>query len=309
MRILVTGGAGFIGSHVARAYHQAGHEVLALDSLLRGNKENLGKGIELAEVDIRDREAVARVFADFKPEMVNHHAAQVSVRDSVDDPLFDADVNVIGSLMLLEACQKQGTARFIFASTGGAIYGEQDSFPASEDHPEKPVSPYAVAKLAVEKYLFFYEKTYGMRWASLRYANVYGPRQDPFGEAGVVAIFSQKMLGNKAPFINGDGEQTRDYVYVSDVARSNLLALEKEATGCFNIGTGVETSVNQVFRALRELSGSHVEERHGPPKKGEQRRSVLDPGLAKRALGWNPETPLKQGLQETIDFFRNSYYL
>lgn len=304
MRILISGGAGFIGSHVAEAFSNQGHEVLAVDNLFRGKKENLPSNIPLREADLRDREALDRVFSDFKPDLVNHHAAQVSVRESVDDPVFDAEVNVLGSLNLLDCCIWHEAKRVIFASTGGAIYGEQEKFPAPEDHPEKPLSPYAVSKLAVERYLYFYRETYGLQWVSLRYANVYGPRQDPFGEAGVVAIFCQKMLSGETPLINGDGLQTRDFVYVKDVARANLDCLATDFTGPVNIGTGKETDINTIFSMLSRFTGSNAKENHGPPKPGEQRRSVLDPALAAKVLSWKPRTPLQEGLEKTADFFR-----
>jgi UDP-glucose 4-epimerase len=304
MRILVTGGAGFIGSHVAEAFVRAGHEVMALDNLARGKRANLPAGVRLCEADVRDADALDRAFADFRPEVVDHHAAQVSVRDSVADPVFDAEVNVLGGLKLLLACRKHGVNRFLFASTGGAIYGEQDVFPAPEDHPARPLSPYAIGKLACEKYLFFFERTYGLKWTALRYSNVYGPRQDPNGEAGVVAIFCRRMLAGQAPVINGDGGQTRDYVYAGDVARANLLALEKGVTGPVNIATGIETDVNAVFRALRGQINPAINQVHGPQKPGEQRRSVLDPTLAQKAMGWAPEVGLDEGLKRTVAFFR-----
>jgi UDP-glucose 4-epimerase len=278
--------------------------VLAVDNLARGKKENLVAGLGLAEADVRDEDGLDRVFREFRPEVVNHHAAQVSVRDSVSDPIYDADVNVMGSLNLLQLCLSHSVKRFMFASTGGAIYGEQEVFPATEDHPARPLSPYAIAKLAVEKYLFFYEQTHGLSWASLRYANVYGPRQDPFGEAGVVAIFCQRLLAGGQLIINGDGEQTRDYVFVEDVARANLLALEKKIAGPVNVATGIETTVNQIFHELKNLAGSAAQEQHGPAKPGEQRRSVLSPALAQQIMDWAPLTELKSGLAKTEDFFR-----
>ena len=303
-KVMVTGGAGFIGSHVCEALHNAGHQVIAIDSMERGKRENLAENIELIEQDIRDKLGVEKIFGDYKPDIVVHHAAQVSVRDSVEDPKFDADVNIAGSLTLLEACRRFGVKRFIFASTGGAIYGEQDTFPAPETHPERPLSPYGVAKLSVEKYLHYYQTVHGISWAALRYSNVYGPRQDPHGEAGVVAIFCQKMLSGDTPLINGDGEQTRDYVYVGDVARANLSAVDSGIRGPINVATGVETTVNEIFRKLRDLSGKDVEEKHGEAKQGEQRRSVLDTTRAKEELGWEPEMELKDGLEKTMQFFR-----
>lgn len=304
MRIVVTGGAGFIGSHVAQAFAAAGHEVLALDDLSRGRRENLPAGVPLAVADVRDRAALDRVFAEFRPEAVDHHAAQVSVRGSVADPAADAEINVIGGLRLLETCVAHRVKRFLFASTGGAIYGEQERFPADESHPAAPLSPYGIAKLALEKYLFFYERTYGLNWTALRYSNVYGPRQDPHGEAGVVAIFTERLLAGRETVINGDGGQTRDFVFVDDVARANLLALQGGATGPINVGTGIETSVNDVFRLLRRFTGAKIEEQHGAAKPGEQRRSVLDPSRAKRLLGWEPTVDIREGLSRTVEYFR-----
>jgi UDP-glucose 4-epimerase len=304
MRVLVTGGAGFIGSHVATGFAAAGHEVLALDNLSRGRRENLPAGVSLAVADVRDRAALEKVFAEFRPEAVDHHAAQVSVRDSVADPAADAEINVIGGLRLLETCVAHQVPRFLFASTGGAIYGEQERFPADESHPAAPLAPYGIAKLAVEKYLYFYEVTYGLKWTALRYSNVYGPRQDPHGEAGVVAIITERMLTGRKATINGDGGQTRDFVYVADVARANLLALERGATGPINIGTGLETSINDVFGLLREFTGAQLDERHGPAKPGEQRRSVLDPARAKQLLGWEPTVDVREGLARTVEYFR-----
>lgn len=303
MRILVTGGAGFIGSHVADLLVGSGHEVAVVDNLSRGKKSNVPARARLYVQDLR-RPGLEKVFAEFRPELVNHHAAQISVRDSVADPLGDAEVNILGSLRLLELSVKHRVKKFIFASTGGAVYGEQDYFPADEKHPTRPLSPYAISKLAVEKYLFFYRQTHRLPYAALRYSNVYGPRQDPFGEAGVVAIFCEKLWRGETPVINGSGEQTRDFVFAGDVARANLLALSDQVQGEINIATGVETSVNTVFRTLREAIGAKVEERHGPPMPGEQMRSVLDARLAKQVLGWQPSTPISDGLALTADFFR-----
>ena len=304
MRILVTGGAGFIASHVADLYLGAGHEVAILDNLSRGKKANVPARARQFILDLRDP-GVAEVFESFRPEVVNHHAAQVSVRESVADPIYDAEVNVLGSVRLLELAVRHRVKKFIFASTGGAIYGEQDYFPADEKHPNRPLSPYAIAKLAVEKYLFFYKQTHGLSYVALRYANVYGPRQDPFGEAGVVAIFCEKLWRGETPVINGAGEQTRDFVYVADLARASLAALDETVQGEINVATGIETSVNQVFHILREATGAKVAEKHGPAKPGEQLRSVLDARLAAKVLGWKPEISIAQGLRLTADYFRH----
>ncbi len=304
MRILVTGGAGFIGSHVAHTYLAAGHEVTVVDNLTSGRRANLPPGVRFAELDLRDRDGLARLCREFAPEVVCHQAAQVDVRRSVSDPAFDAEVNIVGMLNLLEAARANGAARFIFASSGGAIYGEQECFPAPEDHPVNPISPYGVSKLAGEKYLGCYRAVFGLPYVALRYANVYGPRQDPFGEAGVVAIFTSKLLRGEQPVINGDGLQTRDYVFVADVARANLLALAPGASGAYNIGTGRETDVVTLFDELARLTGSAAPRAHGPAKAGEQRRSVLDAGLAASALGWHAEVGLAEGLAATVDYFR-----
>lgn len=303
MRVLVTGGAGFIGSHVAEQLLSRGHEVAVLDNLSTGKRENVPSGARFYEADIRS--GCAEVFEDFRPEAVSHQAAQMDVRRSVAEPDFDAEVNVIGTVRLLEACVRGGVRRVVFASTGGAIYGEQREFPAAEDHPEFPISPYGVSKLAGERYLHYYNAQYGLPYAALRYSNVYGPRQDPHGEAGVVAIFCGRLAAGKRATINGTGEQTRDYVYVGDVARANVLALENGIPpGAYNIGTGVETSVNELYERLRRLSGREdLEPEHGPAKPGEQQRSCVDPSLAGRVMGWRPEVDLDTGLKETLRFF------
>jgi UDP-glucose 4-epimerase len=236
--------------------------------------------------------------------VLNLHAAQMDVRRSVADPLFDARVNILGTVNLLEAARKANVRRVLFVSSGGAVYGEQETFPAPESHPTNPVSPYGVSKRAGELYAFFFQAEYQIPFVALRYANVYGPRQDPHGEAGVVAIFSQRMLRGEPVTVNGDGKQTRDYVYVGDVVRANLLALESTATGPFNIGTGIETDVNELARLLLAASGSQSSVGHGPTKAGEQRRSVVDARRAAEVLGWRPETSLEEGLRRTVEWFR-----
>jgi UDP-glucose 4-epimerase len=303
MRILVTGGAGFIASHVADAFIVAGHEVAILDDLSSGRRENLNPQARFYQLDVQDT-TVADVFRRERPEVLCHHAAQMDVRRSVMDPTFDARVNILGLINLMEHGRQHGLKRVLFSSTGGAIYGEQEAFPAPESHPTRPVSPYGVAKLASERYLFFYFVTYRIGYAALRYANVYGPRQNPHGEAGVVAIFCEKLLRGEQPVINGDGTQTRDYVYVGDLVRANVAALDSDFVGGVNLGTGIETDVNTIFRLLAQLCGSSTPERHGPAKPGEQRRSVIDNALAGRVLGWQPQVSLEQGLRETLAFFR-----
>ena len=302
MRVLVTGGAGFIGSHVAEELLSRGHEVAAVDDLSSGSRENVPDGAHFYELDVRS--GCGEVFEEFEPEALCHQAAQMDVRRSVAEPDFDAEVNVLGTLRLLQNCAKHGVGKVVFASTGGAIYGEQDSFPASEDHPQYPVSPYGVSKLAGERYLHFYDVQYGLRYAALRYANVYGPRQDPHGEAGVVAIFCGNLAAGRPSTINGTGGQTRDYVYVGDVARANVLALENEVpSGAYNVGTGVETSVNRLHEILLEISGKDLPPAHGPAKPGEQLRSSVDPALAGRVMGWCPKADLRYGLKKTLEYF------
>jgi UDP-glucose 4-epimerase len=302
MRVLLTGGAGFIGSHVADRFLERGHEVAVVDDLSSGKRENVPDGAVFYEADVRS--GCAEVFEDFVPEALCHQAAQMDVRRSVREPDFDADVNVLGTIRLLQACVEHGVGKVAFASTGGAVYGEQRAFPATEDHPQYPVSPYGVSKLAGERYLNYYHAQYGLPYVALRYANVYGPRQDPHGEAGVVAIFCGNLAGGRPSTINGGGQQTRDYVYVGDVARANVLALENEVpSGAYNVGTGVETSVSRLYELLSRSSGTNLPPEHGPAKPGEQLRSSVDPSLAGRAMGWRPEVDLASGLRETLRFF------
>lgn len=304
MKILVSGGAGFIGSNVVDAYLAAGHDVVVADDLSTGHAHNLNPRARFARVDIRDRAAVADLMERERPAVLNHHAAQMDVRRSVADPVFDAQVNLVGLLNLLEEGRGRGLRRVIFASSGGTVYGDNDRLPAREGDPTAPLCPYGVTKLGSEHYLHYYARIYDIHWVALRYANVYGPRQDQHGEAGVVAIFAGQLLRGEQPVITGTGTQTRDYVYVGDVARANLLALECEFCGALNVGTGVETEVNQLFALLCQATGVSAEERHGPAKAGEQFRSVLDPSRAQAALGWTAAVPLAEGLQRTVDFVR-----
>ena len=303
MKVLVTGGAGFIGSHVVDVYVAAGHEVIVVDNLCTGKRENLNLRARFVELDIGDP-ATAQLIRDERPDVLNHHAAQMDVRRSVADPLFDARTNILGTIALLEASRQAGVKRVLFVSSGGAAYGEQEIFPAPETHPTWPVSPYGVSKRSGELYCHFYQAEYGLPFVAFRYANVYGPRQDPHGEAGVVAIFSGRMLRGEPITINGDGTQTRDYVFVSDVARMSRLALECDATGPVNVGTARETDVNTLARTMLEVSGSRSEVRHGPAKGGEQRRSVVDIRRAADVFGWTPEVSLRDGLARTVEFFR-----
>jgi len=303
VKVLVTGGAGFIGSHVVDAFVGAGHEVVVVDDLSTGKRENLNPKARFHRLDVTDPKMV-ELIRDERPAVLNLHAAQMDVRRSVADPLFDARVNVLGTINCLEGARKANVRRVIFVSSGGAVYGEQEAFPAPEAHPTNPVSPYGVSKRSGELYAFFYQAEYQIPFFAMRYANVYGPRQDPHGEAGVVAIFTGKMLRGEPVTINGDGKQTRDYVFVGDVARANLLALEKEPCGPVNVGTGVETDVNRLAQLLLDATGSRSEVKHGPAKQGEQRRSVVDCRKAAEKLGWKPEVSLPDGLGRTVDFFR-----
>ena len=303
MKVLVTGGAGFIGSHVCDAFVRAGHEVIALDNLSSGKRENLDPRVRLAVLDIRSPEA-AELIRSERPQVLCHLAAQMDVRRSVEDPRFDAEANILGMLNLLEAARVSDVKKVIFSSTGGAIYGEQDVFPATESHATRPVSPYGVSKASGELYLGYYRAQYGLPYVALRYANVYGPRQNPHGEAGVVAIFSQRLVAGQPCTIFGDGGQTRDFVFGLDVARANLLAAEKDYVGAVNIGTGIETDINRLFAGLAEAAGSTQPVTHAPGKPGEQRRSCIDPSLAKKVLGWEPTVGLSEGLRKTVEFFR-----
>jgi UDP-glucose 4-epimerase len=302
MHLLVTGGAGFIGAHSARALLGRGHRVTVVDDLSHGRREAVPKGADLVVLDIRAPELIP-LFDARRFDAVLHLAAQMDVRKSVADPLYDASINVLGTLNLLEAARRAGVKRFVFASSGGAVYGEQDAFPATESHPRRPASPYGVSKLCGEEYLAHYALVHGMSTLALRYANVYGPGQDPHGEAGVVAIFLNKLLAGETATINGDGLQTRDYVYVGDVAQANLLGIESSTTGALNIGTGIETTVVELAKRLADHAGVAARFANGPAKPGEQRRSSVDPGAARNHLGWVPRTDLEQGLSGTTASF------
>ena len=307
MKILITGGAGFIGSHVTDRYIAAGHQVVVVDNLTTGKEKNLNPKARFYQTDIRDQ-GMEEIFAREQPDVVNHHAAQIDVRKSVQDPVFDANVNILGMLNLLEKAVSHQVSRFIFASSGGAIYGDQpeNAEPAGEEVPLRPVSPYGVAKATGELYLHYYKVVHGLDYVALRYGNVYGPRQDPFGEAGVVAIFTEKLLVQEQPVINGDGLQTRDYVYAEDVAEADLLALDPGASGSFNIGTGLEKNVNELFQGLLKIMGQSVPEVHGPAKPGEQRRSVLNYTRAQTHLGWRPKVSFTEGLRRTVEYFKGN---
>lgn len=300
MKILVTGGAGFIGSHVVDAYTGAGHDVVVVDDLSTGRASNLNPSVTLYQMDIRSPE-LEQVFQRERPQVVNHHAAQMDVRRSVREPIFDADVNIGGSLNLLECARRFDLERFIYVSTGGAVYGEPEYLPCDEDHPINPICQYGASKHTVEHYLFMYRENYGLEYTVLRYPNVYGPRQDPRGEAGVVAIFAGQMLAGKEVVINGDGEQERDFVYVADCARANRLALDSgNGSGIYNLGSGRGTTVNEIFEGLKALIDYPSPAKYGPAKLGETRRIYLNAERAKRDLGWTPITGLEEGLRKTL---------
>ncbi|MFT4570537.1 MAG: UDP-glucose 4-epimerase [Hyphomicrobiaceae bacterium] len=303
MKTLVTGGAGFIGSHIAEAYLAAGHEVFVLDDLSSGKRENLTEGATLEVADLRSPEAAAFVKA-VRPDVVCHHAAQMNVRRSVEDPMFDADVNVLGLLNVVEAARAVGTKRVIFASSGGTVYGDPANVPPAESEPLNPLCPYGVSKVAGEIYLGYYARIHGLHSVILRYGNVYGPRQDPRGEAGVISIFAQRLLANQQCTIYGDGRQTRDYVFVGDVARANVAALTTSQSGAFNISTGIETDVVELFEKIQTLVGVGPKAVHADALAGEVRRSVLACGRASKQLGWEPTTALASGLDATIEWFR-----
>lgn len=303
-KILVTGGAGFIGSHVVDAYVAAGHEVAVYDNLSTGKTVNVPAAAQFFAGDITDRARVRAVLQEFRPEIINHHAAHINVGHSVADPQFDAQNNIIALLNIMEEARELGTVRkVIMASTGGAMYGH-NPVPSNEEMLPQPLSPYGISKRSGEMYLYFYFAQYGIPYVVLRYSNVYGPRQNPHGESGVVAIFLERLLQDQDVVINGDGKNTRDYVYVGDVAKANVLALTYSGTGEFNIGTGRETSTNEVFAKVTAALGLTLEENHGPARPGEQTRSVLNYAKAERELGWQPSVFFDEGIELTVDAFR-----
>jgi UDP-glucose 4-epimerase len=302
-RVLVTGGAGFIGSQVAARLVAEGHEVAVVDNLSTGRREYVPHQARFFQHDIKTREAF-ELICQWQPQVMIHHAAQMSVRLSVADPVMDAQENILGSLNIFQAATQAGVQKIIFASTGGAVYGDEAPLPAREDYLPQPECPYGIAKLAVEHYLHFYFREFGIIPISLRYANVYGPRQNGLGEAGVVAIFIEKFLADAQPIINGDGRQTRDFVYVEDVVAANLLALDYPRPGIINIGTALETDIVTIYLELNKLAGSDRQPVHGPPMAGEQRRSVLDCQRAKALLDWQPKVSLVEGLERTVASFR-----
>lgn len=299
MKVLVTGGAGFIGSHVVDAYVGAGYDVVVVDNLTTGRRIHVNRQSRFYEVDIRSDD-LRTIFEREQPEIVNHHAAQASVLASVQNPRLDAEINIVGTLHLFALCAEFGVRRIVFASTGGAIYGEPERLPVDESHPARALAPYGISKLTGETYLRFFGEG-GISWAILRYANVYGPRQDPYGEAGVVAIFARAMLEGLSPTIFGDGTQARDFVYVEDVARANLRATEVPASDLANISTGTETSVNDIFHHLAHLTGFEGRAISAPPRRGEVYRIALSTARARQWLGWSSQIPLAEGLRRTVD--------
>lgn len=304
MKILVTGGAGFIASHVVDGYVARGHDVTVIDDLSSGRRENVNPKAELIVADLRDPQTAASLRGR-RFDLVNHHAAQIDVRVSVADPAADAELNIVAALRLFQTMVDDGVKKFVFASSGGAAYGEPHYAPQDEQHPVAPISPYGCAKLAIDQYLQFFRTAYGVKAVSLRYGNVYGPRQRKDGEAGVIAIFAGAMLDGQTVRINGDGEQTRDYVFVGDVARANMAASEEGFDGIYNVGTGVETSVNQLYAALARSIGTDRPAEYAPAKVGEQRRSVLDGTKLRRAAGLPDPVQLEEGLAETVAWLRS----
>lgn len=305
-KILVTGGAGFIGSHVVDLFLSKGYEVVVIDNLSTGRLSNLNPKATFYQMDIRSPK-VREIFATERPDYVSHHAAQIDVRRSVSEPLFDAEVNILGSINLIECAREVGVKHFIYISSGGAAYGEPERLPCDEEHPVNPLCPYGASKHTVEHYLYMYHANYGFPYSVLRYPNVFGPRQNPQSEAGVVAIFTGKMLGNEPTIINGDGEQTRDFVYVGDCAYANYLALTVEhQPGIYNLGWGRPTSINEIFYALAKVTGYSQPIQHGPAKVGETRHIYLDATKAEKELGWMPTLTLEEGLEKTVAYFQEA---
>ncbi len=308
MKVMVTGGAGFIGSHLVDRLIQDGHEAVVVDNLSTGKRKHVNRAARFYKLDVQSPR-LERVFRKERPSVLMHLAAQMDIRRSVEDPIFDAQSNILGTINVLEQAVRHGSRKVVFASSGGAIYGEQEVFPAPESHPTRPLSPYGISKLAGEFYLAYYQQHSGIQYVSLRYSNVYGPRQDPHGEAGVVAIFTQKMLSGEQPIVNGTGRQTRDFVFVEDVVDAHLAVMGKDVQGCYNVGVGEETSINELFGMLADLTKSGSKQVHGPAKKGEQARSVVDSTKLRQELGWEPRTPLSEGLSRTVEFFRRQSML
>jgi UDP-glucose 4-epimerase len=308
MKVMVTGGAGFIGSHLVDRLIQEGHEAVVVDNLSTGKRKHVNRAARFYKLDVQSPR-LERVFRKERPSVLMHLAAQMDIRRSVEDPIFDAQSNILGTINVLEQAVRHGSRKVVFASSGGAIYGEQEVFPAPESHPTRPLSPYGISKLAGEFYLAYYQQHSGIQYVSLRYSNVYGPRQDPHGEAGVVAIFTQKMLSGEQPIVNGTGRQTRDFVFVEDVVDAHLAVMGQGVQGCYNVGVDEETSINELFGMLADLTKSESKQVHGPAKKGEQARSVVDSTKLRQELGWEPRTLLSEGLSRTVEFFRRQSML
>ncbi len=303
MKAIVTGGAGFIGSHIVDALIEKGIDVFIIDNLSSGNKKNINSRAKFTKVDINDK-SIFGIFEKIKPYALFHLAAQIDVRRSVADPAEDARINILGAIQLLEASKQVGLKKIIFSSSGGTIYGDTENIPTPETHTARPISPYGIAKLTCEHYLHYYKEVFGIDYVALRYANVYGPRQNSQGEAGVVAIFCNKMIHGEPPVIYGDGKQTRDYTYVADIVEANILALEKDFVGSCNISTGIETDVNTIAQYIKASTGYEGEIINTSAKAGEVQRSCLDYSLAKKVLGWEPRVSLKDGLRKTVEWFK-----
>lgn len=306
MKILVTGGAGFIASHVADAYLNQGHEVMIVDNLSSGNQNYVSPKAKFIQADITDRDRIQAIIREEKPDIINHHAAHIQVSNSVKNPQFDAENNIIGLLNIMEAAKEVPIKKIIMASTGGAMYGNKPT-PFTEDMKEEPLSPYGVSKRSGELYLNYYYEQYQLPYIVLRYANVYGPRQNPHGESGVIAIFSEMIAQGKKPIINGDGTHTRDYVYIDDVAKANLLALTNDYIGALNIGTAIEISTNEVFHKVVTQFGVGVPEEHGPERPGEQIKSSLAYDKAKTILGWEPTVNFAEGVKRVVDWYKSQH--
>jgi UDP-glucose 4-epimerase len=310
MNILVTGGAGFIGSHIVNAYIDAGHKVVVVDNLSTGESRFINPKALFHKMDVLDP-GIQALLENECIEIINHHAAHISVSNSMINPIFDANTNIIGTLKLLKHSVTLNIKKFIFSSTGGAMYGEQETFPANENHPCQPVSPYGISKMSAEKYLKYFNKEYGLNTTILRYSNVYGPHQNPHGEAGVIAIFCQLLAKDNEPFITGDGKQTRDFISIRDVVHANCIALEPACSGTFNVSTGIETNINHLTRNLIRISGKNIPIKYSPARGGEQRRSVISYKRIKNCFGWEPKVSLREGLLETYQYFqnqKNDYY-
>jgi len=306
MKILITGGAGFIGSHLADKLIQKGHIVLIVDNLSTGFKQNLNPRARFIKTDILDIKKIEKIFKKESPEIVYHLAAQIDVRKSVEDPIYDFKTNILGSSNLIQASLKHKVKKFIFSSSGGAVYGDANFFPTPESHKEWPTSPYGISKLSVDKILNYYNKTINFNYTSLRYGNVYGPRQNPHSEAGVVSTFLSKMFRGEQPMINGNGKQTRDYVYVEDVVNANILALKNfKKTGIYNVGTSQETNVNEIFSKINKNFGNKFKKVHGPVKLGEQKRSCLDYSRIEKDFGWKPKYDLESGIKQACKWFKS----